>query len=417
MVTTHISRNLRRYAVGAGATGAAAVAAKPAGKQAGKASVGKSDPYYDMNRRSGESIFHSRKSKIDSSRLKKSGMRESGSRTFGKGLGRAGRYAKLKLKPDEGLGKAIGSATSKTLKSIKPGTKQIVPAAATAGAAAIVGKRAKSGAEQGRYDKRRSGTQQGYSDAYKKTYGRQEGIDESITSKALRSVGRNIAKGAGETASSPAGRRNMRRAGHDAGSGAAEGAMKHLEKPLRQINRSVRVAGGSIGGGAAVGGIGIGAGQATRSRKERKESIDEANVASRVRKIAGKLKAVQAHPATQKTQSAIKSSGRGLAALNLAVLGTTGATMQVKKLRGNEKQEEGLDEAGVGSVVRVVGKSIQRHQDKKTVRYLNRNKSRRGAVAIKVARKQATADTLLKVGTGAGATTAGVEIARRRTSK
>ena len=407
MVTTHISRNLRRYAVGAGATGAAVVAAKPAGKQAGKASVGKSDPYYDMNRRAGESIFHSRKSKIDSSRLKKSGMREAGavrgthkvrkiagaaflkrnsknlkrigisgavgtaavvgdrqirktdrykrhagikeagSRTFGKGLGRAGRYAKLKLQPDEGLGKAIGSATSKTLKSIKPGTKQIVPAAATAGAAAIVGKRAKSGAEQGRYDKRRSGTQRGYTDAYKKTYGRQEGIDESIASKALRSVGRNIAKGAGETASSPAGRRNMRRAGHDAGSGAAEGAMKHLEKPLRQINRSVRIAGGSIGGGAAVGGIGIGAGQATRGRKERKESIDEANVASGVRKIVGKLKSVQAHPTTHKTQSAIKSSGRGLAALNLAVLGTTGATMQVKKLRGKEKQDEGLAEGRI----------------------------------------------------------------------
>ncbi len=594
MVTAHIGRNLRRYAIGAGATATGAVAAKPAGKQAGKASVGKSDPYYDMNRRAGESIFHSRKSKIDSSRLKKSGMneshtpghfskpqsyvsvkssdgskpnpaqmrafaklahsgrrregieeattvlganklgakkvrkiagkaflkrnrkslgtigvagavtgsaiaadkvllkksqrfrdarsaqrgksiKESGSRTFGKGLGRAGRYAKLKLQPDEGLGKAIGAATSKTLRSIKPGTKQIVPAAATVGAAGIIGKRAKAGAEQGQYDKRRSGTQQGYTDAYKKTYGRKEGIDEGIASKALRSVGRNIAKGAGETASRPSTQRNLRRAGHATGSGAAEGAMKHLEKPLRQINRSIRVGGASIGGGAAIGGASIGAGNVARGRKERKEGIDEArlplltrkrltkvakkfgdprspavrqsahspnratpsharsdnnypyggrkegmdeaNVAGGIRKIAGKLQSVKSHPAAQKAQQTMRWGGRGVAALDLAVLGASGTVAGVKTVRARKNREEGLDEARAGSAVRAVGKSIQRHQDKKVVRYLNRNKSRRGANAIKVARKQATADTLLKVGTGAGATAAGIDIARRRSNR
>ena len=340
MVTAHIGRNLRRYAVGAAATGAAAVAAKPAGKQAGKASVGKSDPYYDMNRRAGESIFHSRKSKIDSSRLKRrGGLAEAGSRTFGKGLGRAGRYAKLKLKPDEGLGKAVGTATSKTLKSIKPGPRQIVPAVATVGAAAIVGKRAKSGADQGRYDKRRSGTQRGYTDAYKKTYGRQEGIDEArMPTKAARGVRRKI----------------------------------------------------------------------TRKLKSVKAT-------SGARKIAGKLKSVQAHPSTQKAQQAVRWGGRGVAALDLAVLGASGTAVGVKAVRNRKNREEGLDEAGAGSAVRVVRKSIQRHQDKKVVRYLNRNKSRRGGDAVRVARKQATADTLLKVGTGAGATAAGVDIARRRT--
>ena len=409
MVTAHISKNLRRYAVGAGATGAAALAAKPAGKQVGKASVGKGDPHYDMNRRAGESIFQARKQKIDSSRLKKRGLREAGSRTFGKGMGR---ITRLNIKPDDRIGKAVGKAVSKTLSS-KPGVKQVVPAAATAAAAGIIGKRAKSGAEQGRYEKRRSGTQKGYTDAYKKTYGRQEGIDEGIVSKGLRAVGKNVAKGAGETTSSPAGRRKMRQAGHDAGSGAAEGAMKHLEKPLRQINRSVRVAGGSIGGGAAVGGIGIGAGQASR-RKDRKEGINEANVAGRVQKISGKLKSIKARPGAQKAQSAIRWGGRGVAALDLAVLGAAGGVAGVKKIRGDKKREEGLDEAGPGSVVRAVGKSIQRHQDNKTVRYLNRNKSRRGANAVKVARRQANMDTTLKAGTAAGVAGVGMDTISRR---
>ena len=297
MVTAHISKNLRRYAVGAGATGVAALAAKPAGKQVGKASVGKSDPHYDMNRRAGESIFHTRKQKIDSSRLKKRGLREAndskpiryatistkkgskppphiaralarfalsreegieeaGSRTFGKGMGR---ITRLNIKPDDRIGKAVGKAVSKTL-SRKPGVKQVVPAAATAAAAGIIGKRAKSGAEQGRYEKRRSGTQQGYTDAYKKTYGRQEGIDE-------------------------------------------------------------------------------------------------ANVAGGVRKIGGKLKAVGTRPGVKKGQQAIRWGGRGVAALDLAVLGAAGAGTGVKKIRGGKEREEGLDEAG--GVRRIVKKGLK----------------------------------------------------------
>ena len=492
MVTAHIGRNARRYAIGAGATAAGAVAAKPAGKQAGKASVGKSDPYYDMNRRAGESIFHSRKSKIDSSRLKKSGMREShtpghfatpqryvsvkssdgskpnpaqmrafaklahsgrrregieeattvlgankvrkiagkaflkrnrkslgtigvagtvtgaaiaadkvllkksqrfrdarsaqsgksieesGSRTFGKGLGRAGRYAKLKLQPDEGFGKAIGAATSKTLHSIKPRTKQIVPAVATAGAAAIVGKRAKAGAEQGQYDKRRSGTQQGYTDAYKKTYGRKEGIDEARLPLLTRKRLTKVAKKFGDPRS-PA----IRQSAHSPNQATPPHARSDNNYPY---------------GG-------------------RKEGIDEANVAGGVRKIAGKLQSVKSHPAAQKAQQTMRWGGRGVAALDLAVLGASGTVAGVKTVRARKNREEGLDEAGAGSAVRAIGKSIQRHQDKKVVRYLNRNKSRRGANAIKVARKQATADTTLKVGTGAGAAAAGIDIARRRSNR
>ena len=387
MVTAHIGRNARRYAIGAGATAAGAVAAKPAGKQAGKASVGKSDPYYDMNRRAGESIFHSRKSKIDSSRLKKSGMREShtpghfatpqryvsvkssdgskpnpaqmrafaklahsgrrregieeaGSRTFGKGLGRAGRYAKLKLQPDEGLGKAIGAATSKTLRSIKPGTKQIVPAAATVGAAGIIGKRAKAGAEQGQYDKRRSGTQQGYTDAYKKTYGRKEGIDEGYFDPS-------------------------------------------------KDNREQRITRNTF--------------RRIKGKKPIPYQMDEANVAGGIRKIAGKLKSVKSHPAAQKAQQSIRWGGRGVAALDLAVLGASGTAAGIKAVHARKNREEGLDEAR--TVRRLVKKGLKPLRNRLAVktnqaRYLRKPSGKRYATA-KGTRHLARAAVGAEIGAGA----------------
>ena len=125
----HVSRNIGRYGKGGLAVVGGAVLAKPAGRMAGRSSVKKDDPHYDMNYRSGRSQFH---------------QRRRGFRT--------------------------------------ESVERIAPIAAAGIGGAVIAKKFMSGKGEGRFKQRQSGVQKGYEDEYRRFYkGRRRESDEILT--------------------------------------------------------------------------------------------------------------------------------------------------------------------------------------------------------------------------------------------
>ena len=138
-VASHIGRNAKRYAAGGGAVAASGAVAPKVASQAGKQSVGQSDPHYNTNYRAGKATFVDRDRKIRKS--------------LGEAFQEALRGAKSLVTPERA---AVGAAVGTGL--------------------AYVGSRAAKGFKSGKQEKRQQGLAHGYEDAFKQ---RREAFDAS----------------------------------------------------------------------------------------------------------------------------------------------------------------------------------------------------------------------------------------------
>ena len=309
-VASHIGRNAKRYAAGGGAVAASGAVAPKVASQAGKQSVGQSDPHYNTNYRAGKATFVDRDRKIRKS--------------LGEAFQEALRGAKSLVTPERA---AVGAAVGTGL--------------------AYVGSRAAKGFKSGKQEKRQQGLAHGYEDAFKQRREAFDASDFSYLNKdqptrkrqeedpfaedalqerfgAIKKAGRAAARNAGSDVVSGAAKavsenpQAIRNAGKAFGKGAAEGA------GLERVRKTVRNTGYSVGGGAAAGGAAIGAGLAVGKRKDRKEAIpgghrvvykdpkhdtsEQRLVRNTARRVVGKSPIAEAGPFAEDTASGVKNA-------------------------------------------------------------------------------------------------------------
>ena len=295
-VLSHAGRNVKRYSIGAAAAAAGGSAATKGGQQAGKKSVGQSDPHYNTNFRAGQATFSDRNRKIK------------------KSLG-------------ESLREAIGKAARwRAAQKVKGAVTPERVAAGTAAGVGLtyVGSRAAGGVKQGRQDKRKQGMTHGYEDAFRN---RREALDASDFGYVNKDT--------------PARRRK-----EDADPFAEDAAagIKNKVSQAVEFRRQHKVKG--VGGDAVVDAIG----------KVKESELEE--VRGFIKAGKGAVGAAKATRAGRVAGKAVPWTSRGLIATDIAVLG--GGAAKAGASAAQKKPSEQKEGARLSRAGALAGQSVKR---------------------------------------------------------
>ena len=312
-VISHLTRRRKPYLKGAALGGAGLLAGPSIGRAAGRQSVDKRDPHYDMNYQAGQATYHDRSRKIRKARMQ------------------------------EALSSTV--RTLENLKSLK-GLKALqTPEAITAATATglgtgLVARRVNKGFQQGRDEKRKGAMDRGYQDAYRGKYRESLGPDDLsylTQDQPTRRVRRD------EAEVDPLSEDSL------------QGKVMSIGANALEIRKNNKVHG--LSGDKAVH-------LYQKQQENGPQSVDVSELQEVTNYLNAARTAAQAVPGAARLSGGLKWTGRGLAATDLAVFGAGAgkAGYDATKARKNKQQPAEVKEGSASTAVKLGVKGAQAAQ-------------------------------------------------------